>query len=60
MAKQSIDEFAASFGVTPKPKPQGLRAAPATPLKKVPKKKRVDTRNLRQKIRDRRKLIDNL
>lgn len=57
MAKGSIDDFAASFGVTPKRKPQGLRAAVQKPLKK---KKRVDTRNLRQKIRDRRKLMDNL
>ena len=56
MAK-SIDEFAAEFGVRPTQKPQGLRAGADAPPKR-PKKKPVDTRNLRQKIRDRRKLLD--
>jgi hypothetical protein len=57
---QSIDEFAAQFGVTPIRKPQGLRAGVQAPLKKGARKKKVDTRNLRQKIRDRRKLIDEI
>jgi hypothetical protein len=58
---QSIDDFAASFGVTKKRKPTGLRAPVQTRAEQaVVKKKKVDKRNLRQKIRDRRKMLDEL
>jgi hypothetical protein len=57
----SIEDFAAQFGVRPKKKPQGLRAEVVTPAEVAARKKKVaDKRSLRQKMRDRRKVLDNL
>jgi hypothetical protein len=68
MAGQSIDEWAASFGAGPskaqkqKPqKPEGLRAEVETPAEKAAReKKKKDKRTLRQKMRDRRKILDEI
>lgn len=63
--KQSIDEWAAQFGAgpstTPTPKPEGLRAEVETPAQiAARKKKKKDKRTLRQKMRDRRKVLDEI
>ena len=63
--KQSIDEWAASFGAGPTtsktPKPEGLRSPVETPAQVAArKKKEKDKRTLRQKMRDRRKVLDNI
>lgn len=73
--KQSLDEWAASFGIstgpsssssnattTPTPKPQGLRSGGGeTPAQKAAReKKKKDNRTLRQKMRDRRKKLDEI
>jgi hypothetical protein len=66
--KESLDEWAAQFGIKPsKPpaqqpkKPSGLRADVETPAEKAAReKKKKDKRTLRQKMRDRRKILDEI
>jgi hypothetical protein len=71
--KQSLDDWAASFGIssspssssssstTPTPKPEGLRSGVETPAQKAAReKKKKDNRTLRQKMRDRRKVLDEI
>jgi len=65
--KESLDEWAAQFGIKPskppaqQPKPSGLRTEVETPAQVAArKKKEKDKRTLRQKMRDRRKVLDNI
>lgn len=65
--KESLDDWAAQFGIKPSKasgqpkKPSGLRADVETPAERERrKKKKKDKRSLRQKMRDRRKMLDNI